>query len=206
MTVDLERYAGRPVSRETYVRLEQFAGLLRIESGRQNLVSRSTLGELWERHIADSAQLLRYAPRPSASWVDVGSGAGLPGIVVACLGEESVGLLEPRRLRAQFLRSVVDDLSLSDRVTVRASKVQAVTGAFDVITARAVASVDAVLAMTVHLSHPGTVWVLPRGRGAKSELEEARRNWHCQARAEVSMTDPDSEILVLHAVHSKGKR
>ena len=74
---------------------------------RQNLVSASTLDQLWERHILDSAQLVRFEPRPGASWVDIGSGAGLPGIVIACLVDGPGTLVEPRRLRAEFLHKAV---------------------------------------------------------------------------------------------------
>jgi 16S rRNA (guanine527-N7)-methyltransferase len=205
MTIGLSDYVARTVSRETAARLDHFAALLKEENERQNLVARSTLNHLWERHIADSAQLVRFEPRPGASWVDIGAGAGLPGVVIACLTDGPVTLVEPRRLRAEFLRSAVAQLGLADRVSVVGCKAQTTSGTFDVITARAVASVDPLLGMTLHLSHPGTVWVLPKGRNAKTELEEARRNWHCDGRAEGSMTDPESEVLVLHNVRPKGR-
>ena len=95
----LAEVAGRDVSRETIERLEAYVALVTEESRRQNLVSASTLGDIWDRHIRDSAQLIRFEPYAGASWVDIGSGAGLPGIVVACLVEGSVTLVEPRRLR-----------------------------------------------------------------------------------------------------------
>jgi 16S rRNA (guanine527-N7)-methyltransferase len=204
MSLDLAPYVGRPVSRETVSRLERYAALLTAENNRQNLISRGTVESLWERHFADSAQLLRYQPRHGA-WIDIGSGAGLPGLVIACLADGPVTLVEPRRLRAEFLRYTADQLALSGRVTVVESKAQSAQGEFDVISARAVAPLDALLRMTIHLSHSGTVWVLPKGRQAKTELEEARRNWHCDARAEGSMTDPESTVLVLQNVRSKGR-
>jgi 16S rRNA (guanine527-N7)-methyltransferase len=97
MIAELERVSGRPVSRETSDKLEAYVERLKAESARQNLVSASTLERLWERHILDSAQLVRFEPRPRASWLDVGSGAGLPGIVIACLVDGPVTLVEPRR-------------------------------------------------------------------------------------------------------------
>src|SRR3954447_21539185 len=105
--------ARRDVSRETFEKIEAYAVFLREESSRQNLVSASTLDTLWERHILDSAQLVRFEPFAGASWVDIGSGAGLPGIVIACLVEGPVLLVEPRRLRADFLHRVCESLQLN---------------------------------------------------------------------------------------------
>jgi len=102
----LEQAARRPVSRETIEKLEAYVALLHEESRHQNLVSATTLEQVWDRHILDSAQLVRFEPRPGASWADIGSGAGLPGIVIACLVEGPVTLIEPRRLRADFLHKV----------------------------------------------------------------------------------------------------
>lgn len=206
MSLSLDAFAGSVVSRETYDRLERFDQVLRTANAHQNLVSDSTLEQLWTRHFADSAQLLRYQPHAEASWADIGSGAGLPGLVIACLSNGPVTLVEPRRLRADFLRLAIDELGLNPRVAVQASKAQNLSASFDVITARAVAPLHAILRMTNHLSRPGTVWVLPKGRSAKSELAEAKRNWHCDARIERSMTDPDSGIVVLHNVQSKDSR
>src|SRR3954471_4983849 len=120
----LSAVAGRNVSRETYEKIETYAELLREEAKRQNLVSVSTLDHLWERHILDSAQLVRFEPHSGASWVDIGSGAGLPGIVVACLIEGPVTLIEPIKLRAEFLQDVVDRLGL--KADVRCAKAERV--------------------------------------------------------------------------------
>lgn len=203
MIDELAAVAARDVSRETLAKLARYAALLTEEAGRQNLVSASTLDSLWQRHILDSAQLVRFEPHDGASWVDIGSGAGLPGIVVALLVSGPVLLVEPRRLRAEFLNRVIGALGLGKRVSVAPGKAERVEGRFDVITARAVASVDRLLRATHHLSRPETVWVLPKGRNAKSELAEARRNWQCDTRVEPSVTDPESQILVLTEVGAK---
>lgn len=194
------------VPRETYRRLERFAELLRSESERQNLVSASTLGRLWERHILDSAQLVRFEPYPGASWVDIGSGAGLPGIVIALLVKGPVLLVEPRRLRADFLKRVVDELGLAGRVSVAASKAEKASGRFAVITGRAVADLDRLLRISTHLSTGKSLWALPKGRSAQSELAEAGRRWHCDATSVPSLTDPGSEILLLRNVKARGGR
>ena len=94
MIEQLERVAQRPVSRETFERLQAFVDLLREENARQNLVSAATLGRVWDRHILDSAQLIGHAPAGPASWIDIGSGAGLPGIVIACLVDGPVTLVD----------------------------------------------------------------------------------------------------------------
>jgi 16S rRNA (guanine527-N7)-methyltransferase len=197
----LSEAAERRVSRETMDLLGRFVALLKDESRRQNLVSAATLDAVWERHILDSAQLVRFEPKPGASWVDIGSGAGLPGIVVAALVEGHVTLVEPRRLRAQFLEQVVATLGL--RATIVCQKVERVEGRFDVITARALAALPRLLGMARHLSDPETLWVLPKGRNAKSELAEAGRSWQCEASSEASITDPGSEILVLRKVGAR---
>ena len=201
----LSGVSGLDVSRETFNRLEEYATLLREGAAEQNLVAPSTLDALWERHILDSAQLVRLAPQ-GAAWADIGSGAGLPGIVLAVLITGPITLIEPRRLRAEFLQRTVDRLGLSERVSVQQDKVARVCGQFDVITARAVAALDQLLAIAHHLSKTGTVWVLPKGRNAQSELAQAQRNWHCDVRVERSCTDPESEILVLTRVGAKKKR
>lgn len=199
----LAQAAERDVSRETRDLLEDYVGRLRTAAAEQNLVSASTLETVWERHILDSAQLVRFEPRLGASWVDVGSGAGLPGIVVAALVQGPITLVEPRRLRAEFLAETAEALGLQSRVTVVQSKVERIEGQFDVITGRAVASLSRFLDLSHHLSTRNSVWVLPKGRSAQSELAEARRNWHCDARIEPSCTDPQSHILVLTGVGAK---
>jgi 16S rRNA (guanine527-N7)-methyltransferase len=126
--------------------------------------------------------------------------------VVALLTNLQVSLIEPRRLRAEFLARAVHALALGERVTVAAAKVEQVEGRFDVITARAVASLGRLLGLTRHLSHERTVWLLPKGRNAQSELVEAQRSWHCQATSRRSITDPESEILVISKLGAKSKR
>jgi 16S rRNA (guanine527-N7)-methyltransferase len=200
----LAEVSGRTVSRETIDRIQQYELLLGAEAKHQNLVSASTLGSLWERHLLDSAQLVRFEPKPGASWVDIGSGAGLPGIVIALLVGGPVLLVEPRRLRAEFLMRTIKSLGLEGRVSIAATRAEKVEGRFDIITARAVASVDRLLRISTHLSTRKTVWALPKGRSAQSELVEARRNWHCEAVSVPSCTDPGSEILVLRNVKARG--
>lgn len=190
------------VSRETFERLEGFAALLREENQRQNLVARSTLDAIWDRHILDSAQLVRFAPRPDSSWLDIGSGAGLPGVVIAILVDGPVTMVEPRKLRVGFLERCIGELGLAN-ASVRCAKVEAMGGTYDLITARAVAPAARLFAMSMHLSHGETKWVLPKGRNAKSELDEARRTWQGAFRLETSLTDPGSSILLATGVRRR---
>ena len=193
--------SGRDVSRETFEKLEAYAGLLREENQRQNLVSASTLDSLWERHILDSAQLVRFEPHSRATWVDIGSGAGLPGIVIACLVEGPVTLIEPRRLRADFLHRACESLLLNASVFV--GKAERAGGKYDVITARAVANMAELLKISAHLSTRKTVWALPKGRNAAAELADAQKAWQGAFHVEQSVTDDDSSIIVATGVRAK---
>ena len=193
------------VSRETRALLDRYVALILEENEHQNLISKSTVEEVWGRHILDSAQLVRFAPQPDSSWLDIGSGAGLPGLVVALLTEGPVSLVEPRKLRADFLRRTAKALGLADRVTVNAAKVERIAGKFDVITARAVASLDALLRISQHLSTDKSVWVFPKGKSAQSELDEARRTWQGEFRLEPSETSDEAAILVAAGVRRKGR-
>jgi 16S rRNA (guanine527-N7)-methyltransferase len=199
----LEQAVGRVVSRETFDRISIYADELTRESSRQNLVSKTSLNHLWERHILDSAQLVRFEPFCGASWADIGSGAGLPGLIVACLVHGPVTLVEPRRLRAEFVGEIIRKLGLN--ATVQQAKAEQVTGKFDVITARAVAALPNFLSMCDHLSTRKTVWALPKGRAAESELAETKRTWQGDFRVEPSVTDADSGIIVGTQVRA-GKR
>lgn len=192
------------VSRETMARLDLFAALLRTESVRQNLVSRASLEQLWLRHIADSAQLLRFVPSPEASWVDLGSGAGFPGLVVALLHEGPVTLVEERRLRADFLARAAESLGL--RVEILTCKVERLPPRpFDVISARAFAPLGRLLDLGTALSTTKTVWLLPKGRNAQSELEALEASWQGDFRLEPSVTDADSRIIVATDVRRTGR-
>jgi len=203
MSVRLADVIGRDVPRETHELLDRYCDLLREENSRHNLISASTVEQLWERHILDSAQLVRFETHPGASWLDIGSGAGLPGVVIAALISGPITLVEPRRLRAGFLGRVVELLHLKN-ATVKCATAEKIEGRFGMITARAVAPLGKLLEMSTHLSTRNTRWVLPKGRKAQSELAAARQNWHCDGEIVPSRTDPDSGILVLRDVRRRG--
>ena len=195
--------AGRDVSRETFAKLEQFAELIIEENERQNLLGATTVPDLWNRHILDGAQLLGLADG-EGSWCDIGSGAGLPGLVIAILGGTRMTLIEPRRLRADFLHQAIEKLGL-EQVAVEQRKAERVVGQFDVITARAVARLDRLFGLASHLAHDGTRWVLPKGESVKSELDEARATWQGSFRLVPSQTHEQAAIVVAEHVRRRGR-
>lgn len=185
------------VSRETM--LERFGAILVAEAEHQNLIARSTLDALWSRHLIDSAQLVPLAENAADGvWLDVGSGAGLPGLVVALLTDRPIVLVEPRAKRVQFLRDAAIQLGIADRVTVIGSKVESYRPAAPVavVSARAVAELSALILSTVHSTDSSTVWLLPKGRSAQSEVDAARAKWQGRFHVEPSITQPDSGIVV----------
>jgi 16S rRNA (guanine527-N7)-methyltransferase len=196
--------ARRDVSRETFEKLERFAALLIAENERQNLIAAASIPELWTRHIMDGAQLLGMTSS-EGNWCDIGSGPGLPGLVIAILGGRPMTLNEPRKLRADFLRHVVAELDLTDTM-VAECRVERLVGEFDVITARAVARLDKLFGMACHLAHSETKWVLPKGERAQSELDEARETWQGSFRLVPSLTHPASAIVIAEHVQRRGKR
>ena len=193
---------GREVSRETSAKLEQFAELILSENSVQNLISKSSEADLWQRHILDSAQLLRFVDS-SRSWSDVGTGPGLPGIVLAILDRGRKILIEPRRLRVEFLERAIAALKLNN-VAIVLGKADKSSELCDVITARAVSAPGDLFAMTSHLRHAGTTYVLPRGRSGESELAEVRNTWQGEFRLHPSLTSDEASILVARNVRRKG--
>ena len=195
------------VPRETLVGLEAFADFLRSENERQNLVSRGTLDRIWERHFLDSAQLLRFAPASNASWLDLGTGAGFPGLVVAALHGGPVTMIESRRLRIEFLRRAADVLGLGDRAVILLDRVERVpTQKFDAISARAFAPMNQLLELAHRFSTEKTRWILPKGRSAQSELAAAESSWQGSFRLEPSLTDAESGIIIADAVRPRGRK
>jgi 16S rRNA (guanine527-N7)-methyltransferase len=186
------------VSRETMAALDAFATFVIEEASHQNLVSASTLDHMWQRHIADSAQLLRFAsPSADQHWIDLGSGAGFPGLVVALIAPCRVTVVESRGLRIAYLERAIESLGLGDRVTVAGAALERVaTFPADYISARAFAPLPRLLEGAARFSTENTRWLLPKGRNARAELETIDAAWHHVFHVEQSLTDPDAAILV----------
>ncbi|HEY5712729.1 MAG TPA: 16S rRNA (guanine(527)-N(7))-methyltransferase RsmG [Allosphingosinicella sp.] len=193
------------VPRETMERLDAFAALLREESEHQNLVSKASLDSLWLRHIADSAQLLRFSPSPKASWIDLGSGAGFPGLIVAVLHKGPVTLVEERRLRVEFLRRAAAVLGVAPEIIQRKAE-RVPRRAFDVISARAFAPLPLLLELGTGFSTTNSLWVLPKGRNAETELAALDSSWQGGFRLEPSITDATAQIIVAERVYRKAER
>ena len=192
------------VPRETMAKLDAFSNLLRAENERQNLVSRGTLDQLWMRHIADSAQLLRFAPA-GASWVDLGTGAGFPGLIAAALHDGPVTLVEERRLRVEFLRSAAEAMGL--RIEILHAKAERVPPRpYDVISARAFAPLEKLLSLGTAFSTQKSLWLLPKGRNAEAELAALDPSWQGEYRLEPSVTDAEAQIIVAQGVHRASPR
>jgi 16S rRNA (guanine527-N7)-methyltransferase len=187
------------VSRETLDKLAEYVALLRAANKTQNLIAASTVGEdIWCRHIADSAQLLPLAGESGRRWIDLGSGPGLPGLIIAiCDPRCEVMLVEARRARAQFLEDCCRELGLAGRVRIAAVSLDRVQGEiFDVISARAFAPLSRLVPAAARFSAGHTRWVLPKGRAAQNELSEAPASWQRLFHVEPSLTSADGLILV----------
>jgi 16S rRNA (guanine527-N7)-methyltransferase len=189
------------VPRGTLERIEAFVALLKQENESQNLVSRASLDQVWSRHILDSAQLLRFSPSPNADWLDLGTGAGFPGLIVALLHSGPVTLVEERRKRADFLQKAAQVLGIDGRVAIQPTRIERFEPrAFDVISARAFAPIDRLLEVSHSFSTTKTRFILPKGRNARSELEAALASWQGAFRLEQSLTDADAQIIVAEGV------
>ena len=178
-------------------RLERLTALLAEENTRQNLVSAASLADAWQRHVLDSAQLLTHVSREtSAPWLDLGTGAGFPGLVIAALTpERPVTLVESRARRIEWLERAAQALGL-DRVRVVGQRLESVESfPAAVISARAFAPLDRLVALAERFSTSDTLWLLPKGRSAGQELE-ALRGWLHTFHVEQSLTDPDAGVIV----------
>lgn len=195
------------VSRETWERMDALEALLKEEGAKQNLISRATFADFRVRHVVDSAQLLLLAPASTLRWIDLGSGAGFPGLIVATLSQHQVTLVESRRLRIDFLHRAAELLAISGRTAIIGSPLERIPPRpFDVISARAFAPLPRLLELAHPFSTEKTRWILPKGRGAQSELEQVESSWQGDFRLEPSLTDPDARIIVAEGVRPKRQR
>lgn len=190
-------FCGQLTDSSGLARLERFAALLLAENRRQNLVARASEDSLWVRHFADSAQLLALGVDESVPWLDLGTGAGLPGLVVAAMRPDiHCVLVESRKRRAEWLAQAASELGLANcRVEgLRLENVQ--TFAAGTVSARAFAPLAKLLNLSARFSTQGTLWLLPKGRSAGQELadlpESVRRMFH----VEQSVTDAQAGIVV----------
>ncbi len=184
-------------------RIEQFAALVIAENQQQNLIAKATEPHLWQRHIADSAQLLENVSRETlganagGAWLDLGSGPGFPGVVIAALCPNMpVVLVESRARRVEFLQRVVAALGLT-KCTVEGQRLERVTPfAARAISARAFAPLAKLLTLSAPFSTRQTAYVLPKGRSAAQELQDLKPSLRAMFHVKHSLTDPEAGIIV----------
>ncbi|AGK59622.1 methyltransferase GidB [Hyphomicrobium denitrificans 1NES1] len=198
------------ISRETRDRLTTYAQLLGRWQKTINLVAPSTLSEIWHRHFADSAQLWQFRPDNARTWLDIGSGAGFPGLVLAILGAETGAthhiLVESDARKAVFLREVaratgitVDILCMRIENFETRAKVKAV----DCLTARALAPLPRLLEMAAPYFTSSTLGLFLKGKEAAAEVEQAARSWQLDCELKPSMTDAEARVVLLKALKPK---
>ena len=207
-----------PVSRETETRLDRFVELLTEWQAKTNLVAPSTLPNLWTRHISDSLQLLTLAPSAKA-WMDLGSGGGFPGVVLACALAEtpgaSVHLVERNAKKAAFLREALRVTSSPGMVHFADIEdiVERVEGPIDCVTARALASLHQLIGFVEPLVRKGAKALFPKGQDVEAELTEATKYWNIKANLHSSRTSGQGWIVELdhierrkHSASANGSR
>lgn len=185
------------VSRETLDRLQRYAEALVRWQARINLVAPATLPDLWRRHMLDSAQLLPLVPAGARRLIDLGSGAGFPGLVLAILGVPEVHLVEADSRKCAFLREAAR-LAGAATATVHNRRIESMpAAAYDVVTARALAPLPDLLKLARRFAGPGTVYLFPKGRGLAEELIKAPETATMRPDRIASRTDPGAAILKL---------
>ena len=186
-------------------RLEMLATMLVEENQQQNLVSAASLGSLWQRHILDSAQLLGYVPRETSSpWLDLGTGAGFPGLVIAALRPETeVVMIESRARRVEWLERARVAMALGNARVIGQPLEKVPSRQFRVISARAFAPLPKLLTLSARFSTVATTWLLPKGRSARQELLDLT-GWKHMFHVEQSLSDAEAGVIVGTLAAQKG--
>lgn len=185
-----------PVSRETLSCLATYLDLLERWQRAINLVGPSTMEDPWRRHILDSAQLIRYIPEGTTQIHDLGSGAGLPGMVLAIMGQTHLNLVESDQRKAQFLREVARVLDVD--VNICAQRIECVrVDRAGLVVARALAPLPRLLRLAKPLLLPTAQCLFLKGRGLSDELTEAGKSWRMSWQTFPSLSDPSASVLQL---------
>jgi 16S rRNA (guanine527-N7)-methyltransferase len=197
--------AGLTVSRETIGALQHLQALVQRWNPAVNLVSKSSVGELWERHIVDSAQLFLACPQSATVWADLGAGGGFPGLVIATLARElqsslRVTLVEADQRKSTFLRQAAQSLDLE--VSVLSARIESLPPfQADVLSARALAALPGLLEYAAAHLNPDGVAIFPKGARHRDELAQARRAWAFDVEIRPSLSDADAALLVIRNIH-----
>jgi 16S rRNA (guanine527-N7)-methyltransferase len=191
------------VSRETLARLESYVALLIAWNRRINLVGPGTIGEIWRRHVLDSAQLFPLIPATARSLVDLGSGAGLPGLILAIMGVPEVHLVESDQRKVAFMREAARVTGAT--IVLHQRRAEKLPGfAADLITARALAPLSDLLDLAYNFIAPHSILLFLKGQAAQDELTQARKAWKMRATLHPSISDPSGTILRLEQVIRAG--
>ena len=211
MNTEQEKFlAAYAVPHETIHRLSVYEKLLIEWNEKFNLVSASTLPQIWSRHFFDSAQLLEYIPQSAKSLADMGAGAGFPGLVLAIMAQDlgrdlHITEIESTGKKADFLQAVVDELKLN--VTIRRDRVENIRDLKpDVVTARALKALPELLKYANYLVHKDTLCLFPKGKNAVEELTEAKKCWTFTVDIHPSRSDDSGSILVMQELRYKTRR
>jgi 16S rRNA (guanine527-N7)-methyltransferase len=197
---------GINVPRGTLDRLETYAALLTKWQAKINLVGPATLPDLWRRHFLDSAQLIPVLDQPNGTLVDLGSGAGFPGLVLAIMTDWRVHLVDSDQRKCAFLRQVALDCEVLDQVTIHAKRIEQVTGiAADVVTARACAPLAELLTLALPFVGEEGRCLFLKGVQAEEELTQAERHWTMRVAKRGSVSDPAGNILIITQLKRKSQ-
>jgi 16S rRNA (guanine527-N7)-methyltransferase len=187
------------VSRETLARLEAYVGLLTAWNRRINLVGPRTIGDIWRRHILDAAQLLPFTPPKTRVLLDIGSGAGLPGLILAMLGGAETHLVEADQRKCVFLREAAR--ITGTKLHIHAQRLEKCPRfRADVVTARAFAPLPDLLDQVESFIDTHSILLLLKGKTVGEELTEARKGWKMRATLHQSVSDPSGTVLRLEQV------
>jgi 16S rRNA (guanine527-N7)-methyltransferase len=190
------------VSRDTLARLQTYAGLLANWSARINLVAASTLADPWRRHFLDAAQLHPLIPAAAESLIDLGSGAGFPGLVLAIMGAPGVELVESDARKCTFLREAARVAAAP--AMIRNARIETIPSrAFSVVTARGCAPLDRLLLYSQRFIGPETACLFPKGEQAGQELAVAQQEWDFDVTSHPSRADPRGVVLCLSRVRRR---
>lgn len=200
MGADIPAGIELDVSRETMDRLSAYVETLLRWNKKINLIGRNTTSEVWQRHIVDSAQLVHLAPE-SENWVDLGSGAGLPALVVAAIRTEmnapfSMTVVESDQRKCAFIAEASRKMDVPVTIINKRIEAAPATG-FDVVSARALAPLTKLLGFAAQFRKPGAVCLFPKGANVDLELTEAAKTWHMTYERRPSAVDDASVILVM---------
>jgi len=198
------------VSHETFLNLQTYLSLLMEWQKRFNLVSQSSLEEAWNRHFMDSVQLLKFVPENAKSLVDFGSGAGFPGMVLAIIFKEKTPylkttLVESIKKKTMYLKEVAEKTQTD--VEILNKRIEEIKNRkYDVITSRAMTSLEKLLSYAKPFCKKETVCIFPKGKNYAEELAEAHKKWQFECRIEASEQSSEGKILIISNIKKKEKK